>query len=543
MQPTDQQELILNYHDNAVIIAAPGSGKTFVVSEKVRAILKLCPSFQGVIAISYTKKASGELKERCLKNGLDPKSSFFGTIDKFYIGEIIIPFGKHLWKWHGNEFSIPTIETLDDERRKLLTWVDRDNPLNEVTAEQLDTLKSFFQAGIIPLETVGILANFVFQNSKACRNYLTARYKAIFIDEYQDCGANQHALFEQIVGLKIVGVAVGDLNQSIYAFSGKSSKYLSALTGAENFKSFKLDKNHRCDNSIINYSNYLLDPKIEMIPVEKSMVKSFRITGNEVQIAEWIDKTIPKVAAQQIKNNQIAILTRGNRTAELVSQHLKTPNKIIITTDLDLSLTIWAGIFSNLLRFAFDPSFKFLEVIEDYVSFERLNTSSRRQLVQYRDQVTKLFSEPDLNLIEIVKLFTAIAEQLAPHAKHQESIALLTQVLNLKSQLEAYKPTSEQDVNIMTLHKSKGLEFDVVYHLDMQEWVFPSKAPGPGNDYTNPVYNDYLQDLNLHYVGITRARKACFLISSTQRTNNRGTISNGSDSEFLTKDGIEKLRA
>jgi len=543
MQPTDQQELILNHHENAVIIAAPGSGKTFVVSEKVRAILKICPSFQGVIAISYTKKASGELKDRCLKNGLNPKSSFFGTIDKFYLGEIIIPFGKHLWQGHGNEFSIPTIETMDASQQQSLAWVGRDNPLEGVSEEQLDVLKSLFKTGVIALETVGILANYVFKNSIACRNYLKAKYKAIFIDEYQDCGANQHALFEQIADLDIVAVAVGDLNQSIYAFSGKSSKYLSALTGLEKFKTFKLDKNHRCDNSIINYSNYLLDPKIELIPVDKSMIKSFRIAGGEIQVAEWIDKTIPKITAQNIKNNQIAILTRGNRTAELIGANLKTSNKIIITTDLDLSLAIWAGIFSNLLRFAFDPAFNFLEVIEDYVSFDKLNTISRRELVLYRDTVKKLFSESVLNIVEVVKLFTIIAEHLAPKAKHQESITLLSQVLNLKSQLEAYKPTSEQDVNIMTLHKSKGLEFDVVYHLDMHEWVFPSKAPGPNNDFNNPVFNDYLQDLNLHYVGITRARKGCFLITSTQRTNNRSTISNASDSEFLTKDGIEKLRA
>lgn len=543
MQPTDQQELILNYHENAVIIAAPGSGKTFVISEKIRVLLKVCPNYQGVIAISYTNKASSELKDRCLKNGLDPKSSFFGTMDKFYIGEIIIPFGKHIWKRLGDEFSIPTIETLDELEQQSLSWVNRDSSLDGVTDEHIEILKSFFNKGVIPLETVGISANYVFNKSKACRNYLKARYTAIYIDEYQDCGANQHRLFEQIVGLGINGVAVGDLNQSIYAFSGKSSKYLSALTGAANFKTFKLDKNHRCDNSIINYSNYLLDPKIELIPVEKSMVKSFRITGSEGQIAGWIDKTIPKIAAQNIKNNQIAILTRGNRTAELISQNLKTPHKIIVTTELDLSLAIWAGIFSNLLRFAFDPSFKFLDVIEDYISFERLNSKSRRELVAYRDNVKELFGVPDLNLVEIVKLFTTIAELLVPKSKHQESIILLTQVLNLKSQLEAYKPTNERDVNIMTLHKSKGLEFDVVYHLDMHEWVFPSKGPGPNNDFSNPVYNDYLQDLNLHYVGITRARKGCFLVSSTQRTNAKNAISNSSDSEFLTKDGIEKLRA
>ncbi len=94
----------------------------------------------------------------------------------------------------------------------------------------------------------------------------------------------------------------------------------------------------------------------------------------------------------------------------------------------------------------------------------------------------------------------------------------------------------------MTLHKSKGLEFDLVIHVDMYEWIFPNKRPGPNDDFDNPLYGDWRQDLNLHYVGITRARKACFLISSTKRTNNNGLQKNAKDSEFLKQNNIQSLR-
>jgi len=539
MQPTEQQELILKHDGNAVIIAAPGSGKTFVISQKIRSILTSCHQYHGVIAISFTKKASGELKERCLKNGLDPKSSFFGTIDKFYIGEIIIPFGKQIWKQTGDDFSTPKISTLDEEQQRAFEWVKVDNPIDGVSDEQIDILRGFFKQGIIPLETVDILANYIFRNSLACRKYLKARYKAIYIDEYQDCGSNQHLLFEQIVALGITGVAVGDINQSIYAFSGKSSKYLSGLTSSPNFKTFKLDKNHRCHPSVINYSNYLLDPNIEMLPTSSSVVKLYSVDGDETQIAAWLDQIIAKIAAQQIKNNQIGILTKSNRTSDLINQHLKAPHKLIATTDLDLSLTIWSGIFSNLLHFAYDPSFRFIEVIEEFVSFDKLSPDTRRKLVKFRAQIKTLFAEAPLNIPEVVNVFTEIAEQLAPKSKTQESVKLLSQILNLPTQLDAYKPTNENDVNIMTLHKSKGLEFDVVLHLDLHEWVFPSKYPDNGE----VRFHDYFQDLNLHYVGITRARKGCLLVTSTKRTNKDGDIKNGAPSEFLFKDGIEKLRA
>ena len=86
----------------------------------------------------------------------------------------------------------------------------------------------------------------------------------------------------------------------------------------------------------------------------------------------------------------------------------------------------------------------------------------------------------------------------------------------------------------MSLHKAKGLEFDVVFHLDLNEWVLPTKKPGPGNDWDNPEYPAWDQDINLHYVGITRARKACILCTADQRINNRGEIKNAAPSEFLS---------
>lgn len=85
----------------------------------------------------------------------------------------------------------------------------------------------------------------------------------------------------------------------------------------------------------------------------------------------------------------------------------------------------------------------------------------------------------------------------------------------------------------MTLHKSKGLEFDVVFHLNLDDWVLPAKKP---TGYINKE-----QDLNLHYVGITRARKFCALLSSTQRTRNGLSISSA-PSEFLYRNGLERQR-
>ena len=90
----------------------------------------------------------------------------------------------------------------------------------------------------------------------------------------------------------------------------------------------------------------------------------------------------------------------------------------------------------------------------------------------------------------------------------------------------------------MTLHKSKGLEFDAVFHLDLYKSVLPAKQS----------HNDTKkmeEDKNLHYVGITRAKKCCFLLTSTKSiVNYKAEIQewNSNPSEFLEIKNLIPLR-
>src|SRR4051812_10022949 len=122
MEPTDQQRLIIEHSGSGVVIASPGSGKTFVLSEKIKIILSRLKEHEGVIAISYTNKASNELKERCLMTGVNPQSSFFGTIDRFYISEIIIPFGKQLFGIPNVGIEVVKIDSLSEAEANEFEW-------------------------------------------------------------------------------------------------------------------------------------------------------------------------------------------------------------------------------------------------------------------------------------------------------------------------------------------------------------------------------------------------------------------------------------
>lgn len=543
MKPTEQQKLILGYDGNSVVIAAPGSGKTFVLSHKIKQNLKELLNHQGVIAISYTNKASNELKNRSLSNGENPKSSFFGTIDKFNLSEIIVPFGKHLFGIPSNDLKVTKINSLRDEEQKLFEWFDRSTTLEELDNDRVEIFKTFFLKGIILIETIGVFANYIFSNSVACQNYLKARYKYIYIDEYQDSGNEQHQLFLKLMNLNIKSIAVGDLNQSIYAFSGKDAKFLHELTQNSKFKYFKLDKNHRCHPSIINYSNFLLNQSTQLIPTEENQIFFKRVNGDENSIAKWLDdniETIKKLFSIEA-NNQIAILTRGNRTAEILNSRLNTRHRYFVSNELDINLNIWSAIFSNLLYFVFDVNYKFIDVVEIFTSYDKFNITELKKLQIHKKKIEELRKDNPIKKEELQKEFINIAKIIAPALENKESIQLLDNVLDSELEINSYRPACAEELNIMTLHKSKGLEFDAIIHLDLYEWILPYKEV-KDNDFNNPIYSNWSQDVNLHYVGLTRARKGCVLLSSTQRTNYKFELKNAKDSEFIWIEGIEKLR-
>ena len=75
------------------------------------------PEYKGVIAISFTNKASDELKRRCKQRCADTKQSFFGTIDKFYISQIIIPFSSHVT---GNITEYEIVDNIDESSKYAL---------------------------------------------------------------------------------------------------------------------------------------------------------------------------------------------------------------------------------------------------------------------------------------------------------------------------------------------------------------------------------------------------------------------------------------
>ncbi|MBE6221031.1 MAG: ATP-dependent helicase [Rikenellaceae bacterium] len=542
MEPTEIQKAIINHEGNTVVLASPGSGKTFVISEMIKRIIQKdeMRSYQGVIAISYTRKASSNLKSRTTSGDIQQKNSFFGTIDNFCLTQIIEYFGNFIFGRPSKRLEITSLKDLGEEGSEPYKWITSEHPdYINIQPAQLESIVSLFSQGRILVESLELLALHIIRNCQACRNYLKARFKYIFIDEFQDADTYTNDIFLDLVNMGLVGIAVGDDNQSIFGFAHKDNKYIRSLRDNPQFKSFTLNENFRCAPSIINYSNRLLDPNSEILETEDNSMFLIRVQGAEESIAEFINNKLNSICNKWnvTENCKVAILVKNIRTQTIIDEHLSIPHRIVKTTELDEDLNSRSRLFTYLLRYYFDDSMPFMSVVDEFVDYNTLTNHEKKCLYNAGQEVRSF----DGNYEILPDTFKRIADILLPKVDDGSSISKLKTVLSNDDDLNSYKPMNANEVQLMTLHKSKGLEFDIVFHLNVCEWELPSKRI-VNNDFHQQEYINMEQDLDLHYVGITRAKKACFLIRSLQRRNAKGELKLAEDSEFLTLEGIHTLR-
>lgn len=512
--PTSEQQAVINCQTNCVVTAKPGSGKTFTIVEKISNILETLPDYKGVITISYTNKAANELKSRCSQIGINLKSSFFGTIDKFCLSQIITPFATHLT---GKIIDYEIVDNFDGIRKNY----DTSNVTNE----------SFLSCQI-HIRRIADLAYYLLLHVKELIIYLKSRFTHIIIDEYQDCSEIQHRLFMSLVQNGLIGVAVGDPEQAIFEFAGKSPKFLCSLIDNNSFNHFYLSKNHRCSKGIINYSQCLMNGHYrKTFEIVDEAVICVTINGNYSEISDYIECFIEQIKNKYhvLNNNQVAILCRNKKSIEYLRQHLNIRFKISEDTPLDRDNSVHALLFRSILRSYFSREQSLVDLVEEYYSQDYDPFHYKKLFFMCKE----IFNTPSDNLNVSINNFIDIANFIYPTHASSKTIHNLMSVLNSPDLLKSYRLANNDEINIMTLHKSKGLEFNIVFLLDLYQCFFPKGNISP---------TEYQQELNLHYVGVTRAINACYMLVGSKRFSSDGRVIQAKPSSFLSLPNLQHLR-
>jgi len=544
MEATTIQNSVIECGGNTVVMASPGSGKTFVISEKIKKILgdDTMLNYQGVIAISYTRKASGNLKQRTLVDGVWSKNSFFGTIDSFCLTQIVLPFGCFVMGCANCEVVPVAYSDLKEEQKADFRWLTEGHPSYcDIKEPTWKLFYGLYIEGKVMIESLELLALHILKKCPACRKYIKARYKYIFIDEYQDADEYTNGILLELIDLGIIGNVVGDVNQSIFGFAHKSSKYLTALEQHPDFTSFRLARNFRCSAPIINYSNRLMDKNCTLIETDEEGVELIAVDGAEEKVAKYIDEYIKTDCEKYgvMDMSGVAVLVKNRRTQELIDKNLEIPHRVIESTDLDADLNPRSRLYGLLLQYYLDATTRFMAILDEFLDYDELTNNERKRLKELKEEIRSVNMDEIED--ELPRLFKAIGNIVLPEYDEGNATNHLEKVLADKGMLDTYRPITGDEVLIMTLHKSKGLEFDIVYHLNLNQWELPFQVVENG-DFDNPSYPNWDQDLDLHYVGVTRAKKACFMLTNSKRRNSGNMIKKSYPSVFLTLNGVNKLR-
>jgi DNA helicase-2/ATP-dependent DNA helicase PcrA len=151
-----------------------------------------------------------------------------------------------------------------------------------------------------------------------------------------------------------------------------------------------------------------------------------------------------------------------------------------------------------------------------------------------KNEVRKIFSKDEQNLEDSITCFSSLASLLLKN--NETNIHELLNIVRDSNKLAHFKPATENQVQIMTYHKSKGLEFDLVIMLDCYKYIFPYESiEGYGNDFKNSE--------NLHYVGLTRAKKAVYILLGTTRFRpKRQDFTIAQESIFISRHQLDTIR-
>jgi DNA helicase-2/ATP-dependent DNA helicase PcrA len=421
--------------------------------------------------------------------------------------------------------------------------LDEDSKLNGLSYENpsqliLEELINWLKSGKVPLSKNAEIAYYFLNNIPECLDYMLAKYKYLFIDEYQDCSQIQHSIFDLLTSRGMIGFCVGDSKQSIYGYAKKSPQYLMELTSDKRFKHFELSANMRSHQSIVDYSTRLLDKHhiISRYPIDENRVIKISVDGDESVIMSGIAKSLEKIKKRyEVKrNNKVALLCRKNSTVERLAKYCKIPCKAHLSSPFDSiknrNRTI--DLLSRILFAYYEYHAELLTVIEFCDDFFELSDNERRKL---KGIVSKIFSIDELELSNHMDDFQSYLSLVDDKKLTTYQMSFLKTILCDIEKLDYFKPTRDNEVQIMSLHKAKGLEFDIIFIFDSYKYILPSEW---GNEYQH-----YEEDLRLHYVALTRASKACYIMQGNLRYREKqDDLVLARDSIFLSINGLPSHR-
>ena len=561
-----QKESVINYSGPMVILAGAGSGKTRVLVAKVIYLIKeKNTSPASIVMMTFTNKAAAEMKGRISRQlGGMVRLGFIGTYHSFCVRVLRI-----FWEQVGLDKNFIIYD--DDDQKSLIKQIIQEKKLFEkktpgyflyyisLAKNQMISPENFLEnfkfhssalvADVyyhyqkkleinrgVDFDDLLIKTIYLLQKNDDILDYYHNKYKYFLVDEFQDTNYVQYLLTKLLAEKSKNITVVGDFSQSIYSWRGADitnlKKFESDFKGT---KIFYLEKNYRSTQNILDFA-YSVISKNSTHPILHLFTDNKK--GEEIVFYQADNEQAEAIyAAEEIirLNNgadirdppTFAILYRTNaqsRVLEEVFLHYGIPYilvggtrfyerreikdvlaylKLLINPNESVSLER----IKKLGKERFEKFKKLYEEIKD-----KLETVSTNEIVEKLFQnvdyleLYDVEDEEDFGRLENIKELKSVALNFPKLIEFLEQVALVE-----SEYFEHEKKTREsRQLVLMTLHQAKGLEFDYVFIVGVEEGLLPHSRS----------INDQFQleeERRLFYVGITRAKKVLYITNTRKR--------------------------
>lgn len=479
-----QQAAVENPTSKLLIIAGPGSGKTTVLTRRIAYMINVLNiSPQNCLAITFTRRASNEMRERLSK--LLKSSAEFVNIHTFH--SLCFSILKEHYERAGLNKDFIVMSEKEKEMCKDLKLLE-----NALTFDDLIKFCVKLWA-----ENEDILALY------------RSRFQYVSVDEYQDIDEKQYELIRLLVPEDGNIFVIGDPNQAIYGFRGGNSKFFNNFTqdyaGAE---VINLKNNYRSTNSIVDASNQMINSfnivSVYNKPHEKITIHTAPTDKAE---AEFVASTIEKLIGGHTFFSIDSDRTSGD--------------------DYNYSFSDFAILYRTSSQLP--PIIEALK--RTGMPYVNLSNDLLVDKKPVREFLNKLNAEEDLNS-QIEKLSEEFKDKIDDYIlKHLRNLAKDNDInqfiheVSLLTEADTLDKRADR-ITLMTLHASKGLEFKCVFIAGLEQDILPLyRAKEP---------QEIEEERRLLYVGMTRAKERLYLTHAKKRKW-LGTFKNLPTSEFLEK--------
>lgn len=353
-----QYKAIIHNKGPMIVLSGPGSGKTTVITYRIRNLIEnLGVNPNKILVITFTKAACEEMKERF--NNICKKSYnvsfntfhsyFFRIIRDYYkydLSNILddnekvniikkIINDNNIFFDNQEEFIQAIISEISLLKNELINYkLFNSKYINSSTFtliyEQYEKIKS--EQRKIDFDDMLIQCYHLLKQNNAIRNIWINKYDYILIDEYQDANKVQYECIKMLVSSERNIFVVGDDDQSIYGFRGSSPKFLHKFyKDFEGSKKVVLNVNYRSTEQIINLCNKVIvenSNRFEKNIIGTNKKDKLPILLRSYDVSEEAKKIVEKI--KKLKSNypleEIAIIYRTNLQARAIVETLKDYN-------------------------------------------------------------------------------------------------------------------------------------------------------------------------------------------------------------------------